>query len=73
MNTPSTIAEPRWETRWIAAEGALDPTYERTNAALRRWIDGMERALLTGASSRRAGLSRGLSRGLSSSHNPSRR
>ena len=68
MNT-STTAENHWETRWSAAEGTFDPTYERTNAALRRWIDGMEQALLASASSRRAGLSRGLSL----SQTPSRR
>ncbi len=60
MNT-STTPRNDWETRWIAAEGTFDPAYERTNAALRRWIDGMEQALLAGASRRRAGLSRGLS------------
>lgn len=56
----SPIAENHWETRWIAAEGTFDPAYERTNAALRRWVDGMEQALLESAASRRAGLSRGL-------------
>ena len=68
MNT-STIAENHWETRWIAAEGTFDPAYERTNAALRRWIDGMEQALLASAARRGPGRSRGLS----SSHTPSRR
>ena len=53
MNTPhSPIAENRRETNWISADGALDPAYERTNAALRRWIDGMEQALVAKASRR---------------------
>jgi hypothetical protein len=52
MNTqPSPIAENQWETKWIAAEPLFDPAYERTNAALRRWVDGMEQALIA---SRRA-------------------
>jgi len=51
MDTPRTsIAENHWETRWIAAEGAFDPAYERTTAALRRWVDGMELALVAKAS-----------------------
>ena len=45
----STIAQNHWETKWIAAEGAFDPAYERTNLALRRWVDGMEAALAHGA------------------------
>jgi hypothetical protein len=65
----STITENRWEAPWTAAEGTFDPAYERTNAALRRWVDGMEQALLAGASHRRAGLSRSLS----TSHTPNRR
>ena len=60
MNT-STHIDSRWETRGSTTDTVLDPAYERTNAALRRWIDGMEQALLAGASHRRAGLSRGLS------------
>jgi hypothetical protein len=40
------IAENHWETRWNAAEAVFDPAYERTNAALRRWVDGMEQALI---------------------------
>ena len=59
MSTSSTT-ETGWESRWISVEGTFDPAYERTNAALRRWVDGMEQALLASASSRRAGLSRGL-------------
>ena len=51
MDTARTsIAENHWETRWIAAEGAFDPAYERTTAALRRWLDGMEQALIANAS-----------------------
>ena len=41
----STSTPNHWETKWIAAEGAFDPAYERTNLALRRWIDGMEAAV----------------------------
>ena len=53
MNTqPTLIAESRWETRWISAETTIDPTYERTTAALRRWVDGMEQALVANASRR---------------------
>ena len=59
--TTSTSTESNWETRWISTESTFDPAYERTNAALRRWVDGMEQALLAGATRRRAGLSRGLS------------
>jgi len=40
------IAQNHWETKWITAEGTFDPAYERTNQALRRWVDGMEAALL---------------------------
>ena len=65
MSTP-TMTEAAtghdWESRWASAEGTFDPTYERTNAALRRWVDGMEQALLAGAASRRAGLTRGANR-----------
>ncbi len=51
MNTPHLlIAENYWETRWISAEGTFDPAYERTTAALRRWLDGMEQALIAKAS-----------------------
>lgn len=59
MSTPTT-PQANWEARWISADGTFDPAYERTNAALRRWVDGMEQALLASASSRRVGLSRGL-------------
>jgi hypothetical protein len=45
----TSIAENHWETRWISAEGAFDPAYERTTAALRRWVDGMEQALVARA------------------------
>jgi hypothetical protein len=48
--TPAALsAESRWETKWIAAESVIDPTYERTTEALRRWVDGMEQALISGA------------------------
>ena len=40
-------AETHWETKWIAAEGTFDPAYQRTTEALRRWLDGMEAALVT--------------------------
>jgi hypothetical protein len=46
VTTPARPPENLWDSRWIAAEAVFDPTYERTNAALRRWIDGMEQALL---------------------------
>jgi hypothetical protein len=73
MSTSSTT-ETGWESRWISVEGTFDPAYERTNAALRRWVDGMEQALLTAtAASTRAGLSSGRSRGLTLSHTPHRR
>jgi hypothetical protein len=66
-----------WEARWISAEGALDPGYERTNAALRRWIDGMEQALLRTSAIRRPAQIRGqlhaVARGLTLSQTPSRR
>jgi hypothetical protein len=70
MNT-ATNAGANWETRWISAEGAFDPSYERTNAALRRWVDGMEQALLaaTATASNRAGGTRRRA----SSQTPSRR
>jgi hypothetical protein len=58
MSTSTTASN--WESRWISVESSFDPTYERTNAALRAWVDGMEQALLAGAASRRVGLSRGL-------------
>ena len=54
MNThPTLIAENHSKTKWISGEATFDPTYERTNAALRRWVDGMEQALLANASRRR--------------------
>ncbi len=65
----STNTGTDWEARWISPESTFDPTYERTNAALRRWVDGMEQALLASASSRHVGLSRGLTL----SQTPSRR
>jgi hypothetical protein len=46
----TSIAENHWETRWISAEVAFDPAYERTTAALRCWVDGMEQALVANAS-----------------------
>ena len=52
VSTAPLIAENHWETRWIAAEAVFDPAYERTNAALRRWIDGMEQALLANVNRR---------------------
>ncbi len=44
------IANTHWEdqglaTRGFAAGSAFDPSYDRTTAALRRWLDGMEAAL----------------------------
>jgi hypothetical protein len=55
MNTRNdpTLATTHWESKWIAAEGAFDPSYERTTAALRRWIDGMEAALVRQQSGQR--------------------
>jgi hypothetical protein len=53
MNTHDThapIAQTHWEAKWITAEGTFDPAYERTTAALRRWVDGMEEALVKRAS-----------------------
>jgi hypothetical protein len=61
----SPIAENHWEVRWIAAEGTFDPGYERITAALRRWVDGMEQALIASGASYHAGLSRGLTLGQS--------
>ena len=46
------ISETHWETKWIAAESTFDPAYERTTAALRRWIDGMEQALIANTGQR---------------------
>jgi len=63
MTTPTlteAAAGHDWESRWASAEGSFDPAYERANAALRRWVDGMEQAVLAGAASRRVGLTRGL-------------
>jgi hypothetical protein len=57
--TPHTcntlIAETHWESKWITAEGTFDPSYERTTEALRRWIDGMEQALIANAGRTRQG------------------
>jgi len=43
------IAETHWEAKWLTSEGPFDPAYERTTAALRRWVDGMEQAILARA------------------------
>ena len=37
----------QWQARWFATSGTLDPSYDRTTAALKRWVDGMEAALGT--------------------------
>ena len=37
----------QWQARWFATSGTLDPSYDRTTAALKRWVDGMEAALST--------------------------
>lgn len=47
--TTALMAETHWESKWITAEGTFDPSYERTTEALRRWIDGMEQALIANA------------------------
>ena len=39
------LANTTGEARWVAAGSAFDPSYDRTTAALRRWLDGMEAAL----------------------------
>jgi hypothetical protein len=39
------IANTNGEARGFAAGSAFDPSYDRTTAALRRWLDGMEAAL----------------------------
>jgi hypothetical protein len=39
------IAIRHWEAKWFAAGSALNPSYDRATAALRRWVDGMEAAL----------------------------
>ena len=39
------LAITHWEAKWFAAGSALDPSYDRATAALRRWVDGMEAAL----------------------------
>ena len=57
QDSASLIAETHWETRWIAAESTVDPAYERTTAALRRWVDGMERALVASSGERRQSVS----------------
>ena len=54
----STTAENPLEVRWITVDGTFDPTYERTTAALRRWVDGMEQALLASTAARRGDRSR---------------
>jgi hypothetical protein len=54
----STTAENPLEVRWITVDGTFDPTYERTTAALRRWVDGMEQALLASTAARAGGRSR---------------
>jgi hypothetical protein len=56
-STPAAlIAETHWETKWLSADSAFDPAYERTNAALRRWVDGMEQALIANTTRRAPGL-----------------
>jgi hypothetical protein len=52
-NNTAAIAQTHWELKWITAEGTFDPAYERTTAALRRWVDGMEEALVKRAGTRR--------------------
>jgi uncharacterized protein YgfB (UPF0149 family) len=37
----------QWQARWLATLGTADPSYDRTTAALKRWVDGMEAALST--------------------------
>ena len=44
MSTPTP--EQSWDTRWISAEGTFDPAYERTHAALRRWVDQVRKERL---------------------------
>ena len=41
--TTPVVAEH--EARTLRAESIYDSSYERTTAALRRWVDGMEAAL----------------------------
>ena len=41
----STPAVAEREARTGLAESVYDSSYERTTAALRRWVDGMEAAL----------------------------
>ena len=43
-----------WDGTWAGLAAALDPKYEKTTAALQRWVDGMEEALIkrSGASVR---------------------
>lgn len=45
-------ATSHWEARTFLAESVFDPSYERANAALRRWVEGMEAALVTAARKR---------------------
>ena len=47
------IATSHWEARTFLAESVFDPSYERANAALRRWVEGMEAALGTAAPGKR--------------------
>ena len=47
------IATSHWEARTFLAESVFDPSYERANAALRRWVEGMEAALGTAAPAKR--------------------
>lgn len=52
----SEPAPVSWESKWVCADATFDLAYERTNAALRRWIDGMEKALIAPDGQRRRGL-----------------
>lgn len=49
----SNLATSHWEARTFLAESVFDPSYERANAALRRWVEGMEAALGTAAHGKR--------------------
>ena len=41
----AALSISQWQAKWFAGSGALDPSYDRTTAALKRWVDGMEAAL----------------------------
>jgi hypothetical protein len=49
IDRDATLANSHWESRSFLAESVFDPAYERANAALRRWVEGMEAALGTAA------------------------